>query len=149
MMRERPGDRGAKQEACAEGDAEEREHARSFFRFGHVGDVGLRDAKVARGQTCDDPAEKDHFEVHGEREHEPADERADLAKDEHRFASDAVREPSEDGAREEHAAGVDAREGADLVAHCAEVFGVRREQRQDQGQAEDVDEDRKENREER
>jgi len=124
-------------------------NARAVFRGGHVRDVRLGDAEVARGEPVDDPAEEDDQEIWRESEDEKAGEGADLARHQDRLSADVVGKLAQNGAGDELAERVGADEDADHGGAGAEMLRVEGEQRQHDRQPEDVDDDDEEDGEER
>ena len=144
-----PGGAGADEEADPEGDPDHRERPGPLLGRGHVGDVGLRDGEISGREPVDDPGEENEKEVGRERKHEEAGEGADLADGQDGLPADVVRDLSEDGSGHELADRV----GADEQAHHrwagAEVLRVERQERQQDGEAEDVDQHHQEDGQER
>ena len=129
---------GADEEADPESDPDHRECPRAVLRRGHVGDVRLRDGEIAGGETVDDARQEDEEEVGRVSEHEKARERADLAGGQDRLAPEMIGELPEHRAGDELADRVRAHEQADHRGTRAEVLRVEGEQRQHDGETEDV-----------
>ena len=138
-------DAGPDQEADAESNADHAERFGAVLRRGHVGDIGLRERKIAGRESVDDPRQEDQPKRARERQDQESDERADLADDQQRLAPHVVRHPAEDGAGDELAERVGRNQQADDRGRRAEVFRVERKQRQDDRQAEDVNQNDEKN----
>src|ERR1019366_2012646 len=149
VVREVAGDRGADEEADAEGDADHRERARAVLGRGIVGDVRLGKAEVASRRSVDDARQvKDPEGLRARHDQEP-DEGPDLADEEHRPPADGVGDPAEERARHELTGSVRRDEERGLERRGPEVLSVDAEERNDEREAEDVDEDDEKDREER
>ena len=123
--------------------------ARAVLRLRDIGDVGARGRDVAARQAVDDARQKQHRHAVSEREHRKADDRAGQAEDQHRPPAVAVRQLAERRRGGELADREHREQQTDHDRRGAEGFRVERQQRDDDPEADQVDEDGEENDEER
>src|SRR5216684_4060375 len=120
------------------------EHAHALgARLGRrdVGDVGLRRREVARARAREQPRREQHPQRIGEAEPEIGGDRGDQAGEQHRPAPEPVAEPAEDGREEELRERIARHHPGDRGRRRAEMHAVEREQRDDDAEAEQIDED--------
>ncbi len=60
IRRQKPGNGRADQESDAERHADYAERFGAILGLGDIGDIGLRQREIARGQTVNDPREENH-----------------------------------------------------------------------------------------
>jgi len=136
----------AEQSACDGSDDEAQsecraDHAQAFragFFVGNIGDVGLRYAQVSACDAVNDAADEEHPQGIGEAEQQKAEEGAEDADQQNRAASEAVREATENWRADQ----LHQRVGGDQNSSCGftgfESFGIIRQQRKNQAEAEQV-----------
>jgi hypothetical protein len=148
-----PGEHAAQRrpehETETERGADEPVRAGAIFRFRDVGDVGARRGDVSARQPVDDAREKEHREAVREREHHEADDGTGETEDEHRPPAVPVGQIAEDGRRDKLTDREDRKEQPDLERRGAERLRVKRKQRDDDPEADQVDENRQKDDEER
>ena len=143
------GDRRTNQETKSERHTDKGEGAGTLLGLGHVTDVSLGDAEVTGGRAVDGASEKKHPDVRGECEQQEAGEGSGLADEQQRAAAHAIGELAEDGSRDQLADSINRDELTDRGRRCAEALGIERQQRQNDGEAENVDHDDEEDGQER
>ncbi len=136
----------AEEEAHPERDADQGEGFGAVLGGGLVGDVGLRQGEVAGGQAVDHPGREDHPQGPGVGHEREAQQRANLADEQHRLAAGAVGDAPEQRARHELAGGVHRDQQRGLERGGAETLGIGGQQREHERQPEDVDQDDQEDR---
>ena len=114
-----------------------------------VGDVRLRQRQVPGGRSVEHAREVEHPQRLRARHHDEADERADLADEQHRLAADAIRHVTDDRPRHELARREHRHQHRRLQRRRVERLGVDRQQRNDERHAEDVDQNDEEDGKER
>ena len=144
-MRKRRTERRTDDEAEAERGAEDAVRLGAILFFRDVGDVGASRGDVAARQAVHDPRGEQHRQALRDGEHGEAHRGADQAEDENRPAAPAVRELAEQRRGDELRQRERGEQQADDERGGAEGAGVERQQRNDDSEADQVDEDRKEN----
>ena len=134
----------------AERGAEHAEGLRAVLLGRDVGDVGARGRDVAARQAVDDARREQHREAVRQRQHHEADDRADEAEDQHGPPAPAVRPARRAPATATSCASENDAKSRPIVSGDApNVSRVERQQRDDDAEADQVDEDRQEDDEER
>ena len=147
-VREERAERGPDDEAEAERRTEDAERLRAVALGRDVGDIGPRRRDVATREPVDDPRREQHHEAVRQRQHDEADHRAEQAEDEHRSPSVAIGHVAEQRRRDELAERERREEQADHERRRAERLGIEGQQRDDDPEADEIDEDREEDDEE-
>ncbi len=111
----------------------------------HVGDIGLGKRKIACREPIDDARQEDHPEGAREGENQETDKRSELADNQQRLAPPVIRHPAENGPGDELAERVGRNQQAHDRCRCAKVLRVKRKQRQNNREAEDVNQDDQKN----
>ena len=125
------------------------ERFRTLARLGHVGDVGAGDGDVSTRQAVDDARREQHGEALRHRQHHEADDGADEAENEHGAPAEPVGQHPEHRRGNELCEGERGEEKADDDRRGAEGLRVERQQRDDDAEADEIDEDREEDDEQR
>ena len=128
----------ADHEADAEGDADHAERFGAVLRLGDIGDIGLRERKIARGQSVDDARQKHQPESVREARIRNPIRVPDLADDQQRLAPHVIRHAAENGPGDQLAERVGRNQQPDDGGRSAEMFRIEREQRKDDRQAKNV-----------
>ena len=140
-LREVAGDRRADQEPHAERDADHAEGLRAILRLRHIGNVGLRQREVPRRRAVDHARQKHDPQIRREGEDQESDQRPCLAQQQQWFAACKIGRAAEQRAGDELARSVDPDQQADRGRARAHFFGVERQQRDHDREAEHVDGD--------
>ena len=148
-VREQPGETGTDDKSKAEGGAQKAKCLRSLVRLGDIGDVRAGDRDVSARQSVDDARRKQHRQALRNREHGEADHRADEAEDQDRAPPEPIGECAEHGRGHELREGKRGEEKADDYRRRTERLCVERQQRNDDAEADEIDEDREEDDEQR
>ena len=122
---------------------------RAFVRLGHIGDVGTRDRDIPTRQPVYDPGGKQHSQTLGDREHRKADYRADETEDQDRTPPESIGKCTKHGCGNELRKGESGEEETDNDGGRSERLRVERQQRNDDAEADEIDEDREEDNEQR
>ncbi len=133
--------RRADNKAQPEGRADHAESFRAVLGVGHIGDVGLRHAQVAARDAIDDAAGEQNPQGVGEAEQDEAQERSENGSQQDRSAAEAVGESPEDGSADQLHGGVRGDQQSSHELAGVEGLSVVGQQRQDQAEAQQVDED--------
>ena len=142
-------DRRAEDESQPERRAHQAHAAGAVLRRGDVGDVGLRGGNVRAGNAADDARDEQQHQRAGERERHVREAGAEQADQDDRLAADLVG-PAAPDRREHELHQREARaQQPDRECGRAERLGVERQQRNDDAEAEQVDEDGNEDDDER
>ena len=132
-----------------EGGADHAHGARPFFGRGHIGDVGLGNGDVPAGDPGQNPPGEKQRERLREAHERETGRGADDAHEQNRPPSEAIGEFAEDRREDDLHAGINAGEPADRDRGGVEVLRVKRQDRNDDAEAHQVDEDGEEEDEER
>ena len=147
-VRKRPAERGTDDESETEGRPKEAVALARSCSLRDVGDVGARRRDVPARQTVHDARRKEHREALGQRQHHEAHGRADQAEDEHRPAAPAIRQIAEERRGDQLREGKRREEQTDGGGDAPKLLGIERQERNDDPEADQIDEDGDENNEE-
>ena len=111
------------------------------MRLGDVRHIRASRGDVAARQTIHDSRQKQHRDAVSEREHHEAGDRAQQAEDQDRAPAVSVGIVAEDRGGQQLANRVHGEEQPDDERRRAERFGVKRQKRNDDAEADQVDED--------
>src|SRR5690242_15002487 len=116
---------------------------RAVFLGGDVGDVGLRSRDVAAGDAVENATGEKHPECRGESEYEETDAGADDRKKQHRPPAVLVRQAAEYRREDQLHDRVGREEQSDRAWRGVEdrAFGVERQHRNHNAEADEIDED--------
>ena len=122
--------------------------ARSLWRR-VVSDIRLSNGEVAGRRAVDDSRQVNHPERRRPREHDEADEGADLADEEQRLAAVAIGGVADERPRQQHAHREHRHQQRRLQRRRAKALCIDRQQRDDERHPEDVNEHDEEYRQQR
>ena len=144
-------DRRPKNKTQAKSRADQAHSLGAIFFGGDIRDVSLRRRDVAAGNSIDDPAEKQHPQRRGESQNHKSKTRAQNADQQNRPAAMLVRQPAHDRRKNQLHNRIGSEQEADFAGRGAELraFGIERQHRNHDPKADEIDEDRDEDDEER
>ena len=143
--------RGPKYKTQAERRAVQSHSLRAIFFGGDIGDVGLRGRDVAAGNSIDDAAEKKHPQRRRESQNHKSATGAENAYQQNRPAAILVRQPAHHRRKDQLHNRIGSEQEADFTGRGAELraFGIERQHRNHDPKADEIDEDRDEDDEQR
>ncbi len=130
-----------KDEAKAERRADEAIGAGAIPRIRHIGDVGARGRNVPARQPVDDARGEEQGDAVRDRQHDEADDSAGKAEYQHRSAAVAVRQIAEGGRRDQLTEREHRKQQTDSERRGAECLGVKRQERDDNPEPDQIDKD--------
>ena len=134
----------AHEETDPEGHGDLAECGRAFFGAGYVGNIGLSQRNVAGGEAVDDAGKKDQRQRVCEGEQQKSQAGANLAHDQEGLAAHVVAPAAEQRSRNKLAERVDRDQHSHHEGGCSKLLRVEGEQRENDHQAEHVDQHDKE-----
>jgi hypothetical protein len=141
---EQAADRGTEDEAEAKGGADHAHAVRAVRFVGGVGDVSLRGRDGGGAGAVDRARKQQPCEGGREAVNDVASGRSEQAQHDYRTAADVIGNPSEHRRAEELHQRIDRKHQADAERADMHPFGIQRQERDHDAEAEQVDEDRQE-----
>ena len=139
--REDPTQSGPENETEAECSTNQSVCARAILGLGDVGDIGACRRDIAARQAVDDPGQEQHRDAVGHRKHHEANDCTQQAEDQDRAAAVPIRPVAEHRRGQQLADREHREQQADDERRRAKRLGIERQQRDDDPEADQVDED--------